>query len=97
MSDNRDSIEEGLQHEFSDLGGHVNWTGQEFLDPISADAAAVATCAPDLIRWVLEHKGINIAQGDMTVGHKTVNNWKKVYGVKIPLPNTYFGYAGWKP
>ena len=75
----------------------MNWTGQEFLDPASAEALALATCVPDLIRWVFENKGINIVRGDMTVGHKTVNNWKKVFGHKIPLPNTYFGYAAWKP
>jgi len=59
--------------------------------------AAAARFLPDIIRWAVEHKGVHIANGDVVIGHKTVNNWKKVFGNRIPLPNTYFEYAGWKP
>jgi hypothetical protein len=94
MADNRGDQENGLRQEFD--GGHVIWTGEESLEPVSVTTAA-ALFVPDIIRWALEHKGVNIANGDVVVGHKTINNWKKVLGNKIPLPNTYFGYAGWKP
>ncbi len=94
MADNRGDQENGLRQEFN--GGHVIWTEEESLEPASVTVVAQGF-VPDIIRWALEHKGVNIANGDVVVGHKTINNWKKVAGVKIPLPNTYFGYAGWKP
>lgn len=93
---NRGDVERGLRERFSDPGGHVIITSLESIEPVSVDAAAVLL-VPDVIRWVLENKGIQILTGDVEVGHKTVSNWKKVGGIKIPLGNTYIGYAGWKP
>lgn len=98
---NRGDQENGLRNEFSNQGGHVIWTSEESVEPGGATSLAAAF-VPDIIRWALEHKGVNIASGDVVVGHKTINNWRKVGNrytgyTKVPLPNTYFGYAGWKP
>jgi hypothetical protein len=82
-------------------GGHVEF-GKETPDPASAEANAVRHL-PDVIRWVLEHKGERIARGDVIVSHYTIRNWRTVRDPitgrrhRIPLPNTYRGYVGWKP
>jgi hypothetical protein len=101
MSSSLGDVHDGLEHRFSDPGGHVLWT-DEFWDPGSADASALVTCVPDVIRWVLQNKGINITQGDCEFGHKTVSHWHYEGGglipkIRIPEPNRYIGYAGWKP
>lgn len=92
MSSNCSKQKDGLKCS----GGHVLYASCSHLTPVDASAAATVLIA-ELIRWVLEHKGINITKGDIDLGHKTVNNWKKVLGNKIPLPNTYLGYVRWCP
>jgi hypothetical protein len=101
MASTLDNVHDDLNNEFSAPGGHVNWT-DEYFDPVSAEAFAVATCLPDLIRWVLQNKGINITEGNCTIGHRTVSHWHYEGGgwlprVKIPEPNRYVGFAAWKP
>ncbi len=98
--DNRGDIEQEIRDKFP--GGHVLITG-EHIEPASANAKALLY-VPDIIRWALEHKGINILKGDIEVGHRTVKNWRRVKKPwpasgywNIPLPNTFIGYAGWKP
>lgn len=80
-------------------GGFVVF-GSQTPDPASAELSALVK-APDVIRWVLEHRGRRILQGDLIVGHYTVQNWKtvKLFGKKhkIPLPPTYRGFVGWRP
>jgi hypothetical protein len=96
MANNRGEQENGLRHEFSDPGGHVIWTSEEFIEPVSVTQIA-AGFVIDIIRWALEHKGVNVANGDVVAGHRTINNWKVVIGNKIALTNSYFGYASWRP
>ncbi len=96
MGSNRGEQEQDLHHIYNDAGGDVEIRGEEFLDPVSAESDAQYS-VPELIRWVLEHKGINIVHGDWSVGHRCVNHWQPTPLGKIPGPNTYFGYVGWKP
>lgn len=94
---NRGQVNAGLLNEYSAPGGHVIWTDNESIEPATVTAQA-AGYVPDIIRWVLENRTLQIASGDVTVGHKTVNNWRRVPIIgRVPLPNTYFGYAAWKP
>lgn len=96
MPSNRGDQEATLHHKFDDAGGHVDICAEEWPVSVQADADG-ATQVPDIIRWVLEHKGINITNSDVEVGPATVNNWQIVLGNKVPYPNTFFGYAGWLP
>lgn len=98
MASNRDTIVEELKAEFAD-GGHV-LISDNFLDPASAHVQAVAY-VPDIIRWALEHKGINITDGDISAGIRTVDcwHWEKWFGKKFKVnePNRWLAYAGWEP
>lgn len=89
-----------IRERFSGAGGHVYIEGPDVI-PQAAEARA-AVHIPDLIRWVLEHKGINVTDGAFELGHQTVANWRYIRipfdgRRKIGLPNTYLGYLGWKP
>lgn len=89
-----------IKARFSGAGGHVYIEGPDVVPQLAEARAAVHT--PDLIRWVLEHKGVNVVEGDFELGHKTVQNWTHIRipfdgRRKIRLPNTFIGYLGWKP
>lgn len=98
MADNnRGDQESGLNQEFTDPGGHVIWTAEESIEPGSVTQLA-AGFVPDVIRWSLEHKGVNITAGQVVVGDKAINSWEDLpFNNRLDLPNAYFGYAGWKP
>jgi len=96
MPSNRSDQEKTIRSKFNDYGGHVNICSNEWPLSVTADADG-ATQVPDIIRWVLEHKGLAIVSGDVQVGHFTVNNWRDSPLGDIPLPNTYVGFAGWRP
>ncbi|MCB0023366.1 MAG: hypothetical protein M9936_09365 [Caldilinea sp.] len=98
MSSNRDQIVDELKADFAD-GGHV-LISDNFREPVSANAQAVAY-VPDIIRWALEHKGVNITEGDISAGIRTVDcwHWEKFFGKKYKInePNQWLAYAGWEP
>jgi hypothetical protein len=96
MANNRGDQEVDLRHIFDDAGGHVEIRGEEEDNRLSAEGDA-QTSIPELVRWVSEHKVINIVQGGWSVGHRTVNHWQPTPLGDIPGPNTYFGYVAWKP
>lgn len=52
-------------------------------DPASAVSAGSVLCVDVLLAGAIPDD----------TGHKTVNNWRKVRGIKIPLPNTNLGYC----
>ena len=67
MGSKLDDIHDGLNREYSEKGGHVNWT-DEFVEPGGADADALVTCLPDLIRWAAQHKKINLQKATVLLG-----------------------------
>ncbi len=62
---------------------HVGDNGCRLPDPVSAASDGAALCADVLLAGAIPDDA----------GYKTVNNWRKVRGIKIPYPNTNVGYC----
>ena len=96
MLNNRDKTEEVLRR-YNHAGGHVEWTAEEYPDPIQAAAAGVSL-VPKVISWVLEHKLKTIDASEVDTGHEPIKNWEMMSDGKIKLlPATYYGFAVWNP
>ena len=94
MLNNRDKTEEVLRR-YNHAGGHVEWTAEEYPDPIQAEAAG-ASLVPKIISWMHEHELTTIG-AEVISGHQPIKNWemKPSGGIEL-LPTAYYGFAAWK-